>query len=80
MVEEVAQAGTGDLERLLGSLGGGDAGDLVGVALALAGHVSLDVVAGLLDVTGDIESVARGFGDGQTVYKGELENHRSSST
>lgn len=64
---EVAEAGLGDLERLLGSLVGGDAGNLVRVALALASHVSLDVVTGLLDITGNVEGVTGGFGDGQTV-------------
>lgn len=67
MAAEVAEAGLGDLERLLGSLVGGDAGNLVGVALTLASHVSLDIITGLLDITSNVEGVTGGFGDGQTV-------------
>jgi hypothetical protein len=32
-------------------------------------HVGIDVLSGLLDITSDIESVARSLGDGQTVVE-----------
>lgn len=67
MGEEILETGLGDLEAILGSLVGSDAGNLVGVALALASNVGNDIIASLLDVTSDIESVTRSFGDGKTV-------------
>lgn len=67
MGEEVLEAGLGNLEALLGSLVGGDTGNLVGVALALSSNVGNDIIASLLNVTSDIESVTRSLGDGKTV-------------
>lgn len=69
MAEEVAPAGLGDLHLLLGHLLGGDAGDLVGLALGLALLEGFDVVAGLLNVLLDVEGVAGGLGDGQAVVE-----------
>ncbi len=71
VADEVAPAGLVDAQGLGSSLLGGDAGNLVGVALVLAAHVGLDVLVGLLDVTGDVEGVAGRLGDGQTVVEGD---------
>jgi hypothetical protein len=32
-------------------------------------HVRTDILSGLLDISGDIESIARSLGDGQTVVE-----------
>jgi len=68
VLAEVAPAGLGDLEVRLGAGVDLSTGDLVGVALTLSGHVGLDVLVGLLNVTGDIEGVTGSLGDGETVY------------
>lgn len=67
VVAEIAEAGLGDLEALFSLLVSLGPGNLIGIALMLALHVSLDIVVGLLDITSDVESVARGLGDGKTV-------------
>lgn len=66
---KVTPAGLGDLEVVLGLLSHGGAGDLVRLAFMLSGHVSLDIVAGLFDIAGNIEGITRGFWDGETDYK-----------
>ena len=71
MAEEVAERGLGDFH-----LGRVDphalhAADLVRHTLGCAVEVGLDVGAGLDDVAGDVEGVARGFRDGQAVVEGD---------
>src|SRR3569833_3265860 len=70
VTEEVAPAGRLVGQMLCRVLLGGNTGQLVGVALGLAANVSLDDVVGLLDITGDIERVAGGLGNGQSVVEG----------
>lgn len=68
MAAEVAPAGLGDLEVLAGNLLGLGADDIVSGTSVLAGDVGLDVLVGLLNIAGDVEGVAGGLGDGQTVW------------
>ncbi|KAI6758858.1 hypothetical protein HG530_011098 [Fusarium avenaceum] len=63
VLEEVSEAGLWDLEVGLGTLVNLGASNLIGVTFTLAGHVSLDIFIGLLNVTSDIESITRSFGD-----------------
>lgn len=69
VAEEVAPAGLGDLHLLFGFLLGDDAGGLVGLALGLARLEGFNVVTGLLNVSLDVEGVARSLGDSQAVVK-----------
>lgn len=68
MAHEVAEAGLLDLQTFVGLLGSGDARELVDIGLAsLASDVVLGVLVGLFNISGDIKSVARSFGDGEAV-------------
>jgi hypothetical protein len=58
VTEEVAPAGLGNLDQVLGSITGLDAGDLIRGTFVLASNVCLDIVGGLLDITTDIKSVS----------------------
>jgi len=69
MMDEIAPTSFRDIEVLGRVLDGLDPADLVRVTLCFALHVGLGVLAGLLDIASDIESVARGFRDGQTVVQ-----------
>ena len=71
VTEEVSPAGLGDLHLLLGLLLGGDAGNLIGVALGLTLLKGFNVVTGLLNVTSNVEGVAGSLGDGQAVVEGD---------
>ncbi len=71
VVDEVTPARFGCVEVLGGVLDGLNSANFVGVTLGFALHVRLGIFAGFLDVASDIESVARGFGDGQTVVQGD---------
>lgn len=63
---KVTPAGLGDFEVILGVLGDGGTSDLIRLTLMLSGHVSLDIITGLLDITGNVKGITRGFGDGET--------------
>ena len=69
VTEEVAPTGLGDFEVSLGVLDSLNTRNLVRVTLRFTLHISLGVLAGFLDVTGNIEGVARGFGDRETVVE-----------
>lgn len=51
--------------------------DLINISStgSFAGKVGLGICVTPLDVTGNIESVSRGFGDGQTVVEGDASGH-----
>jgi hypothetical protein len=59
---------------------GGDATDLIGLSLAFAVHVGVDVLASLLDITGDIESVTGSLGNGKTVVESDATWDGTEST
>ncbi|KAI6755845.1 hypothetical protein HG531_004951 [Fusarium graminearum] len=63
VLKEVSPAGLGDFEVSLGGLKVLGTGDFVGVAFAPAVDISLDVLIGLLDVTGDVKGVTRSLRD-----------------
>lgn len=70
VAHKVTKAGLLDLEALVGLLGRRNARQLVHMGLApFAGNVVLGVLVGLLDITGNVEGVAGGLGDGQAVVQ-----------
>jgi len=71
VVDEVLERGFGDFESGAGLDHGGYASDFVRMTFGLTIDVGPDVCAGFLDITGDVEGVARGFGDGETVVEGD---------
>jgi hypothetical protein len=70
IVAEVAEAGLRDGELLRGTERLNSA-DLVRVAVGLASHVGLHILAGLLDITSNIEGVTRRLGNRETVVEGD---------
>ena len=72
---EVAPRCLGDLHTGCGVLHGGDTSDLVGVALGLGREVGLDIGASLDNIARDIEGVAGGLGDSQTVVESNAARH-----
>jgi hypothetical protein len=63
------------LSELVGLLETLDTGNLIGVSLWLTLDVSLDILAGLLGIAGDIEGVAGSFGDGETIVESDTTGH-----
>lgn len=49
----------------------GDTGNLIRFALSLSVKVGIGIKTGLLDITGNIESITRGFWDGETVVESD---------
>lgn len=68
MADEVTPASLGHLKVGTGTRLDLGAGDLISLTLTLASHVSLDILVGLLDITGDVKGVAGGLRDGETVW------------
>ena len=70
---EVSPAGLGRVEADASILQNSRTVNLVRVTLWLALDVGLDILTGLVDITGNIKGVARSLGDGQT----EVESNAS---
>lgn len=70
VVDEVFEGGFGDLESGASLDHGSYASNLVRVTFGFTIDVGPHVGAGFLDITGDVESVAGSFGDGETVVEG----------
>lgn len=79
MVEEVLHGSFGDLKGFLSLGHGSGTPDLIWVALGLAVHICVDVVASLLNVTGDVESVAGSLGDGESVVESDAAGNSTKS-
>ena len=77
--DEILEAGFGDLEALLGVVQDGSLADGIGVALAVALEVGARVLGGLLDIASDIEGVAGGFRDGETVVESDAAGDRAEA-
>jgi hypothetical protein len=45
----------------------------------LAFHVGFHVIVGFLDIAGNVEGIARGFGDGETVVEGDTGGDRTET-
>ena len=71
MTVEIAPTSLGDVEVSLGVLDSLDTSDLVRVTLRFTLHIGLGVLAGLLNVPGNIKGVARSFRDGETVVESD---------
>lgn len=69
VVYEVSPAGLWWLETDSSILKSGSAVDLVGVTLGVAKLVSFDILAGLVDITSDIEGIAGSLRNGETEVK-----------
>ena len=66
-MEEISPAGLGNFEVLLSTGMDLGTGNFVSAAFALAVYVSLDVLVCLFDVSGYVEGITGGLGDGKTV-------------
>jgi hypothetical protein len=78
--EEVLKRSLGDIELGACLLTGGNLRQLVGVSVTvLAGKVLLGVLIGLLNITGDVESVTGGFGDGEAEVQSDAGWHNTDT-
>ena len=59
---------------------GGSAPDLVRRTLAFAVHVGVDILTGLLNITGNIEGITGSFRDGETVVESDATRDGTEST
>ena len=75
MMEEVGPTGLGRIEFGAGLVEGGDALNLIGSTLGMTLEVGLDVLAGLLDVPGDVKGISGRLRDGQAIVKGDTAGH-----
>lgn len=57
MADKIAPASLRNLQLRLGILASLDTCNIIGLALRLARHVSLDIIRGLDDIAADIEGV-----------------------
>ena len=76
---KVSPAGFGRIKAHASILESGGTIDLVGMPFRSALDISLDVFAGLVDVTSDVKRVAGGLGDGKPEIEGDAAGHSTEA-
>ena len=79
MTEEITPRSLGTLELDDSVLLSSGPADGIGMAFGLAGNVGFGVFATLLNITSDIESIARSLGDGQAVVESDAARNSTES-